>query len=141
MFELEDCVAYITSCGAKLLAERLEQRFAGSGISRVQWIAMYYVNRCPSLTQKQLADKMNLKESTVVRLLDRMEADGLVRRALTKEDRRIRILELTEKGRELNRGLEDLAEVFKDDAIRGIPENDLEVFKSVLSQMLVNTAL
>ena len=73
MFRLEDCIAYITSRGAKVLAERLEERFEGSGISRVQWIAMYYVNGCPSITQKQLADKMNLKEPTVVRLLDRME--------------------------------------------------------------------
>ena len=52
MFRLEDCIAYITSRGAKVLAERLEERFEGSGISRVQWIAMYYVNGCPSITQR-----------------------------------------------------------------------------------------
>ena len=45
MFQLEDCIAYITSRGAKTLAERLEDRFTGSGVSRVQWIAMYYVDR------------------------------------------------------------------------------------------------
>ena len=52
MFQLEDCIAYITSRGAKTLAERLEDRFTGSGVSRVQWIAMYYVDRCPSITVK-----------------------------------------------------------------------------------------
>ena len=57
MFQLEDCIAYITSRGAKTLAERLEDRFTGSGVSRVQWIAMYYVDRCPSITQKQLAER------------------------------------------------------------------------------------
>ena len=77
MFQLEDCIAYITSRGAKTLAERLEDRFTGSGVSRVQWIAMYYVDRCPSITQKQLAERMNSKESTVVRRLDRMEKENM----------------------------------------------------------------
>lgn len=104
MFRLEDCIAYITSRGAKVLAERLEERFEGSGISRVQWIAMYYVNGCPSITQKQLADKMNLKEPTVVRLLDRMEADRMLRRVCSRADRRVRYLEMTEQGMELYQG-------------------------------------
>ena len=99
MFQLEDCIAYITSRGAKTLAERLEDRFTGSGVSRVQWIAMYYVDRCPSITQKQLAERMNSKESTVVRLLDRMEKENMVRRVCCQDDRRVRYLEMTPEGR------------------------------------------
>ena len=139
MFRLEDCIAYITSRGAKVLAERLEERFEGSGISRVQWIAMYYIDSCPSITQKQLADRMNTKESTVVRLLDRMEKEKMVRRVSSEADRRVRYLELTETGRPLYEGLTERAEQFKDDAIRGIEEEELEIFKKVLNQMLDNT--
>lgn len=139
MFRLEDCIAYIISRGAKVLAERLEERFEGSGISRVQWIAMYYVNGCPSITQKQLADKMNLKEPTVVRLLDRMEADHMLRRVCSRTDRRVRYLEMTEQGMELYQGLLGRVEQFKEDAIKGIDEEKLEVFKEVLGQMLNNT--
>ena len=135
MFRLEDCIAYITSRGAKVL----EERFEGSGISRVQWIAMYYVNGCPSITQKQLADKMNLKEPTVVRLLDRMEADHMLRRVCSRTDRRVRYLEMTEQGMELYQGLLGRVEQFKEDAIKGIDEEKLEVFKEVLGQMLNNT--
>ena len=139
MFRLEDCIAYITSRGAKTLAERLEDRFSGSGVSRVQWIAMYYIDSCPSITQKQLADRMNTKESTVVRLLDRMEKEKMVRRVSSKTDRRVRYRELTETGRPLYEGLTERAEQFKDDAIRGIGEEELEIFKKVLNQMLDNT--
>ena len=139
MFQLEDCIAYITSRGAKTLAERLEDRFTGSGVSRVQWIAMYYVERCPFITQKQLAERMNLKESTVVRLLDRMEKDDMLHRTCSETDRRVRYLELTPKGRELSGALSVRAEQFKDDAILGISEEELEIFKKVLNQMLDNT--
>ena len=139
MFRLEDCIAYITSRGAKTLAERLEDRFSGSGVSRVQWIAMYYIDSCPPITQKQLADRMNTKESTVVRLLDRMEKENMVRRVCCQDDRRVRYLEMTPGGRKLYEKLSQRAEQFKDDAIRGIGEEKLEVFKEVLNQMLANT--
>lgn len=100
---------------------------------------MYYVNGCPSITQKQLADKMNLKEPTVVRLLDRMEADHMLRRVCSRTDRRVRYLEMTEQGMELYQGLLGRVEQFKEDAIKGIDEEKLEVFKEVLGQMLNNT--
>ena len=46
---------------------------------------------------------------------------------------------MTPEGRELYEKLSQRAEQFKDDAIRGISEEKLEVFKEVLNQMLANT--
>ena len=89
--------------------------------------------------QKQLAERMNSKESTVVRLLDRMEKENMVRRVCCQDDRRVRYLEMTPEGRKLYEKLSQRAEQFKDDAIRGISEEKLEVFKEVLNQMLANT--
>ena len=63
----------------------------------------------------------------------------MVRRVSSKTDRRVRYLELTETGRPLYEGLTERAEQFKDDAIRGIGEEELEIFKKVLNQMLDNT--
>ena len=82
---------------------------------------------------------MNLKEPTVVRLLDRMEADHMLRRVCSRTDRRVRYLEMTEQGMELYQGLLGRVEQFKEDAIKGIDEEKLEVFKEVLGQMLNNT--
>ena len=46
---------------------------------------------------------------------------------------------MTPEGRKLYEKLSQRAEQFKDDAIRGIGEEKLEVFKEVLNQMLANT--
>ena len=75
----------------------------------------------------------------MVRLLDRMEADHMLRRVCSRTDRRVRYLEMTEQGMELYQGLLGRVEQFKEDAIKGIDEEKLEVFKEVLGQMLNNT--
>ena len=46
---------------------------------------------------------------------------------------------MTEQGMELYQGLLGRVEQFKEDAIKGIDEEKLEVFKEVLGQMLNNT--
>ncbi|MDD4798478.1 MAG: MarR family transcriptional regulator [Clostridia bacterium] len=139
MFQLDDCVAYIINKSAKQLSARLEKKLMRYNVTRIQWTAMYYVENNQCLTQKCLADKMSLKEPTVARLLDRMEADGLIEREFCTKDKRAKTLKLTEKGKYLNKKLTDIAETFKDDAIKGIKKEDLITFKKVVEQMLINT--
>lgn len=139
MFDLDDCIASITCKGAKMLAERLEHRLNVYDVTRVQWIAMYYVSQYEPITQKQLAEKMYLKESTIVRLLDRMEKEKVLVRECSPADRRVRYLKLTEKGQKIKEELSVIVENFKNDAIEGISEEDLDTYKKVLDQMLENT--
>ena len=139
MFKLEDCVAYLASRQTKKLAAELEKRILPFGITRVQWMALYYTEKNPDITQKQLAELLGVREPTVVGLIDRMEADDLVIRETHPENRRIRTIALTEKGKKLNCEVSAIAEQLKDDAIEGIPGEDLETFRRVLDEMVNNT--
>ena len=53
------------------------------------------------LTQRELSRRVSNEEATTTRTLDRMEADGLIRRKANITDRRQRIIHLTSKGRSL----------------------------------------
>ena len=54
-----------------------------------------------SLTQKELSRRQQIEEPTAARTLQRMERDGLIRRAQDRDDNRRRRVVLTERGREL----------------------------------------
>lgn len=138
MFNLDDCIAFITCKGAKDLADCLEKRLNYYNITRSQWIALYYIHNHYMITQKQLADKMSLKEPSVVRLLDKMELLGWVNRTNSKEDKRAKCLILTEKGKEVESDMSEVAEKFKSDTLNGISSEDLEIFKETLNKMLHN---
>ncbi|MBE5968009.1 MAG: MarR family transcriptional regulator [Lachnospiraceae bacterium] len=137
MFNLDDCIACITSRSAKKLADCFEKRLNVYNITRTQWIALYYISINKTITQRQLADRMSLKEPTVVRLIDKMEALGWVVRT-NGEDKRIKLLELTEKGQKVETEMLDVAEKFRNDVIIGISPEELDSYKSTLDKMLRN---
>jgi MarR family 2-MHQ and catechol resistance regulon transcriptional repressor len=53
------------------------------------------------LSPSALAEKVRLTSGTVTAALDRLESRGLIERALSTDDRRARIIDLTEHGREV----------------------------------------
>ncbi|MDR1547338.1 MAG: MarR family transcriptional regulator [Hungatella sp.] len=138
MFNLDDCIAFVTCKGAKDLADSLEKRLNNFNITRSQWIALYYIKNNDMITQRQLADKMSLKEPSVVRLIDKMERYGWVNRISGNDDKRMKFLILTDSGKEIETAMLDVAEKFKSDVLNGISFEDLDVFKSTLNKMLEN---
>jgi len=138
-FDLDDCLAFITSRSAKIFAGALERRFRPYNVTRVQWIAMYYIMRSESITQRELAEKMCIKGPTVVPMLQKMEADGLMLRSGNELDKRVKHLKLSDKGIQLCRELTPVAEKFKNDTIAEIDAEDLLTMKKVLNTMVKNS--
>lgn len=138
MFALESCIAYLTNQSGRYLTDVLDKRIRQHGITRVQWYALYYIAKSDKITQTELAEKMGTTEPSVARLLDRLEKEGMVTRVNSDHDRRIHYLELTEEGKKLNRKIVAVAEKFKDEAIIGISDKELESFEKVLEKMKAN---
>lgn len=138
MFDIESCEFFINSKTSKKMANLFNERLIPIGVTRVQWIAMYYLLRYGDLSQKELGERMDIKESTVARLLDRMEEDGLIKRTKASEDRRVTYIKLTHKGKDrieelLPKG-QKMSELFS----IGITEEEIQVFKRVLRKFVEN---
>ncbi|MNW54041.1 Transcriptional regulator SlyA [compost metagenome] len=140
MFNLDDCITCITNRCAKIFAEELEKEFRPHNMTRSQWISMYYIYTSESITQRELADKMSIKEPSVVRLLQKLESEGFLNRSGIHRDKRVKQLELSEKGVQVYLDLLPVAEKFKNDTIAGISEDDLQTFKNVLNIMVSNAS-
>lgn len=138
MFNLDDCLAFITARCAKIFVASLERRFRSYSITRIQWIAMYYIYTSKYITQRELADKLSVREPTVVRLIKELEQEGLILRLGSDTDKRIRRLFLTEKGEQVYHELLPVVEKFKDDTVAGISSEDLQILNDVLDKMVQN---
>lgn len=104
----------------------------------MQWIALYYLGTQKHMNQKELSRRMNIKESTVARLVDRLERDGLVTRQRSEEDRRVFNLILTKKGKEYRKELVPEGEKFNSIVSKNITEKEMLVFMTVLDKMVNN---
>lgn len=98
MFDINDCAAWFASNASKKITDSFNERLLKEGVTRVQWIALFYLGKFGSISQHELGKNMNIKSSTVVRLMDRMEKDGYIIRKKTATDRRVSSIELTKKG-------------------------------------------
>lgn len=138
LFNLDNCLAFLTHQSSKLFAEALDNKFRPYHVTRSQWIAMYYIFNNEDISQRELADKMGSKEPSVVRLIQRLELEGLLCRHGINEDKRIKQLKLSVKGEEVYHKLLPVAENFKNNTIKGISEQDLQTFEQVLKDMKLN---
>jgi MarR family transcriptional regulator, transcriptional regulator for hemolysin len=74
---------------ARLLRTRFDQRARARGMTRAQWVILARVNAKPGLSQNELASLLEVEPISVGRLVDRLEARGLVERRPDPTDRRI----------------------------------------------------
>lgn len=81
---------------ARLLRIEVDRRARASGMTRAQWVTLIWLDRRPGLSQKELAELLDVEPITVARLVDRLEARGMVERRADPTDRRIWRLHLSE---------------------------------------------
>ncbi|WP_449220597.1 MarR family winged helix-turn-helix transcriptional regulator [Tistrella mobilis] len=108
------------------------------GLTLARARALMLLARHPGISQTELAGLLEIENPTVVRLLDGLEKQGLIRRTPAETDRRVKRIDLTEAAEDQVDEIEDLAEVMRRAMLRGIPEADLAVTLGVLRRVIAN---
>ena len=80
---------------ARTMRTRADQRARARGMTRAQWVILARLERQPGLTQNEMAAIVEVEPITIARLVDRLEARGLVERKADPRDRRVWRLHLT----------------------------------------------
>jgi MarR family transcriptional regulator for hemolysin len=79
---------------ARLIRTRIDASARAYGMTRAQWIILARLDRQPGMSQNELATICEVEPITVGRLVDRLEARGMVERRADPSDRRVRRLHL-----------------------------------------------
>ncbi|MDQ2802302.1 MAG: MarR family transcriptional regulator [Pseudomonadota bacterium] len=74
---------------ARLLRVDADKRARWRGMTRAQWAILIWLERQPGISQKELAELLEVEPITVARLIDRLQARGMVERRPDPKDRRI----------------------------------------------------
>ena len=79
---------------ARLMRNRFDQRARDWGMTRAQCVTLIKLECRPGLSQTELAAILEVEPITVARLIDRLEASGMVERRPDATDRRMHRLHL-----------------------------------------------
>jgi MarR family transcriptional regulator, transcriptional regulator for hemolysin len=104
-------------------------------LTEATWLPLVHIARAPAPPrQKDLAASMSLDGSSVVRLLDNLEAAGLIQRK-EGEDRRSKIITLTPRGKAIADKVETVARRIRSDALAGLSDKDIQTTVRVLQHV------
>ncbi len=92
----------------RMLRTEADRRARTHGMTRAQWVMLIRLDRQPGLSQKELAELLEVEPITVARLADRLEARNLLERRADPTDRRVWRLHLLPAAQPL---LEELSQL------------------------------
>lgn len=114
---------------------RFEARASAVALTLPQCKALVRLEKNEGASQVRLAELAEVDAMTMVRILDRMEADGLLERRPDPADRRARCLYLSDKGRSLLDQIWRMSDATRAEAFAGITKPQREVFMDVLERI------
>lgn len=121
----------------------LDRQLQPLGLTEATWLPLVHISRAMSrsagpMRQKDLAISLSLDSSSIVRLLDNLQAAGYIER-VEGTDRRAKTLHLMPEGQAIVAQVEKLSTQTRQRMLGGIAEQDLVTAVRVLAQ--VSTAL
>lgn len=108
------------------------------GLTSVQSDALIAMLRDPEITASQLKERLNLSQSTVAGIIERLESKGLVSKVTAPDDARKTHLIPTEKGRQLEDKLREIALDIQKALLRGMNADEQAEFSRLLGIALEN---
>jgi MarR family transcriptional regulator, organic hydroperoxide resistance regulator len=108
------------------------------GLHVGQELILFRLDEQDGMTQSELADVLGLEAPTVSKVLQRMEATGLIERHQDSDDARVSRVYLMPKSRQLIEPLLGLWAEVEQKTIKGLSEPEVMLLRRLLLQILEN---
>lgn len=115
---------------------RVDERLRRIGQTEAGWLALFWISVSrEGANQRELAERIGIEGPTLVRLLNRLEQQGLVERHPVEGDRRVKTLKLTEAAKPLLVEISATIDQLREELMQDIRPEELEVCLSVLARI------
>lgn len=139
-FKRGELYSFITGKASTAIARRLQKKFnqAGLNLTIEQWSVLYHLWKEDGRSQQELCNATFRDKPSITRLVDNLEKLQLVKRVASESDRRINIIHLTKQAQKLQEETMALAEETLNDALEGVPPDQINLCKEVLQKVYDN---
>ncbi len=115
---------------------RLDERLKPMNMSIARWGALYWLGQAgDGVSQAHLAELAGVEPPTLVRVIDQLEAQGLVERRVSPTDRRVNLLSLTDAALPLVAEIETEAETLRMELLGDLSFEEYEMAVMVMAKL------
>ncbi len=120
----------------RLWRRTLEQLLAQEGITDISWSPLIHLYAGgDGCTQKELAARVGIDGSSLVRLLDTLESRGFVERREAADDRRRRHIFLTRDGQEEAARIRGILDAIEARMLMTVTDDEIEQMTEILGRV------
>lgn len=137
-FRLEESLGFILNKTNTKLKNQLFQRFKEDDITPEQWSVLTCLWQQEGVSPKELADLICKDKPNTNRILEKLQAKGLILRKLHPTDRRAYQIYLTERGWAIKDKLIAKVTQLQEEVTAGLEQAKVEEMKRLLNHMYTN---
>ncbi|HTY50938.1 MAG TPA: MarR family transcriptional regulator [Steroidobacteraceae bacterium] len=126
----------LTSLDAELARDQMLQPLEVTGAQLI--VIVNLAGQEAAVSASALCRCISYDAGAMTRMLDRLEAKGLIRRTRSAEDRRLILLELTDAGRAAYPRIREISMRVMNHFLRGFTPAEARQLESLLTRMLKN---
>jgi DNA-binding MarR family transcriptional regulator len=136
MFDQQGSLGYLTNRVGRVLARDLAGRLEPFGLAPAQFSVLVELERDDGLSQRELADRLDVEQGTMTSTLQRMVRDGLLERRTHESDRRAARWWTTARARAVLGPATAAAKDVNRDALARLAPTDRSALLAGLQQLL-----
>lgn len=130
--QLEECVNYLLTTAQHSVFLKMTEKLSVFDLTPVQYAVLYCLWENDKKSPKEIAERLKLENSTISGILERMEKKDLIKRMISKEDRRFIQIMLTEKGAALEEDVLAAVEKVNEEVMSVFSKEECENLKTQL---------
>jgi MarR family transcriptional regulator for hemolysin len=125
------------------LQTAFDAHLKGIGLTTARGRALLFLyGRTDKVSQAEVTAYLRIQQPTAVRILDGMEDHGIIRRVAAEDDRRVKHIELTDKGRSMAAEVALSTRAMTERVMAGVTPEELATAYVVMTKFIANaTAL
>lgn len=120
------------------MMHRAKEMYQEFDLNKSQAGVLFTLHRSDSMSQKELAARLNVTPPSITSAIQKMEKEGYLTRHPDPADQRVMRLTLTEKGKSCIKGVYTVAEQMEELMFRGMTREEIMLFKRLLFQIKDN---
>ena len=135
---MDDRLIFMLSKAQHKLSNYLKKKFSEAGvyISPGQMGILFLLRQKDLRPMNELSKILDIDNSAITRLVDRLEKSGLAERTMNPSDRRQYLIGITEKGIEQSQKAKIISKQANEKIREGFTDSEIEIFKKVMGSFL-----
>lgn len=137
-YVIEESIGYLIRQAHLAIHRTIDANMADLDLTALQWVPLLFLAKGKGQTAAELSRCVCVDTSTMTRMLDRLEAKGLLERKRSMEDRRVIFLELTDEGRRLAQQVPYRMAATLNQHLRDFNQQQIDDLKLLLRRIIAN---